>query len=777
MIKKNLPKELRHLVGRSVKLLGLAIKEEYGLPFFQKVERLRKSMKNLRGFSANQWSESTKILKKELKKIEGLSVEEQKAMAKSFSAMLELINRCESAYRTFRLGQHEPIKFKKKPDAIIFVLTAHPTEARGPEFLTLFKNIQDLLVYALLYEEKAVEKSLFYQFKILLKIPLARHKKPTVLDEAENIYNFALKEDILSLMIKLHQEGHTIRFRTWVGGDKDGHPGIDEKTMETSLNLSRKHLIEDFKRRIAKIQRDLALLENTKQVAFLKANLKTITGAIKKVEKIATADGKLVLQIRKLFLTLKINFQKNLGFIPPVIEDIISLLEIFPALVLSLEFREDSELVNRATKKPRDYAIGRMLLKLERISQGLPPKWYVRGLIMSMVESKDDIKNGHLLLKKTKMGNKLPVVPLFETEFALKNSVKILQGAFDLEKSIVNFHKENWKQRFEVMLGYSDSSKENGVFPSRLLIFKTMRQIDLFLRKKELIPVFFHGNGGSVERGGGSIKEQTAGWPKSARKIFKATIQGEMVARSFASNNIFLGNVEKITHELQMSNSARYDNLKVLDIFSQKVKAKYQQLINDQNFLKIVEQASPYAYLDQLKIGSRPAKRKATLHVEGLRAIPWILCWTQTRVLLPTWWGVGSSYFELSNKEKMELKKAFKTNTLFGPYMKVLGFTLAKVDLSIWQLYLENSPLDKESINEHRKKLMEEFKRVLIFFKEVTGEKEFIWSQPWLFESIYLRSSMVHPLNLLQLVALKENNSFLLRQTVTGVACGMLTTG
>src|SRR5690606_5052333 len=98
-----------------------------------------------------------------------------------------------------------------------------------------------------------------------------------------------------------------------------------------------------------------------------------------------------------------------------------------------------------------------------------------------------------------------------------------------------SYHQKVWSGRFETMVGYSDSSKESGVFPSRWMIRRALVAIDEFLQRQNLTPVFFHGSGGSVERGGGSIKEQTQWWPKSAVEIFKATTQGEMVARNFSS--------------------------------------------------------------------------------------------------------------------------------------------------------------------------------------------------------------------------------------------------
>src|SRR5690606_7408602 len=107
-------------------------------------------------------------------------------------------------------------------------------------------------------------------------------------------------------------------------------------------------------------------------------------------------------------------------------------------------------------------------------------------------------------------------------------------------------HKLKWGNRFEVMVGYSDSSKENGVFPARLMIEEGLFKLENFLIKKKLKPVFFHGSGGSTSRGGGTVSEQTAWWPETALNIHKVTIQGEMVQRNFNNPLIMRSQIGKV---------------------------------------------------------------------------------------------------------------------------------------------------------------------------------------------------------------------------------------
>ncbi|MFI5392004.1 MAG: phosphoenolpyruvate carboxylase, partial [Bacteriovoracales bacterium] len=525
-------------------------------------------------------------------------------------------------------------------------------------------------------------------------------------------------------------------------------------------------------KRVKEIESEGKILKNS-QILKIVQEIKRHSIGIKKV---SNNDGKNVLKFLHQFKILENYYLETLGIESNPLKKIFTLIKLFPALVLPLEIREDSGVVGLAKKNPKKFAIGRMLITLKQVSLGIKPKRYIRGFILSMVKSEKDLENGILLVKKTMGKLDLPVVPLFETKNALKDSQIILEKIFSRYKELAKIYRENWHGRYEVMLGYSDSAKEIGVFPSRFLISQTMGKIDQVIKKQNLIPVFFHGSGGSVERGGGSIKEQTSWWPKSSLNIFKATVQGEMVARSFASPNILKGQIYKIAQQINVPRKSQKPE-SVLKIFSERIENQYQKIINDPSFLEVVEKASPYLYLKELKMGSRPTSRNPVLRVGGLRAIPWILCWTQTRALFPAWWGIGLAWESMDKKQKNKLIEISKTSELFSSFIKVLGFTLAKVDLSIWRLYLEKSGLQEDKIEKIFHEFYVEFNKTLKFFHQISGKKDLLWHRPWLGASIKHRSSMIHPLNILQLLALKNNNSTLLRETVTGVACGMLTTG
>ena len=764
-----IPKELQSLVYWSIDLLGKSIKDQYGKTVFNKVEKLRKDMKVIRTSSEVEIEE---ILKKNQKGLAKIGSKELFQIAHSYALMLELINRCESAYRYYRLQGKAHKEFEQKPYASIFVFTAHPTEARSEETLKIFREIYECLIEGLNFGLHHVQDKIKYLLSLALYIPMARNEKPTVKDEAQYLYSYVLREEIISQQIDFYRRGITVHFRSWVGGDKDGHPGVDEKTLVMSLNKSRECIIHWLNKKLKELENDLKYLGVNKSV---ENSIQKVRLSVSELKKIKAGDGKKINHFKRNLIGLNTKLKTNYKITFNMLEEINILFWLYPALVLPLEIREDAQIVTEANSNPK-LKIAKMLKTLKEISEGFKPKWYVRGFVLSQTDTAQDIIGGLNLIKKTFRKYTIPIVPLFETASSLERATDILEELFKEKPEFLKVHQDEWSKRFEIMLGYSDSSKESGVLPSRYLIHHALYKVDKYLAQKKLTPVFFHGNGGSIERGGGSIREQTEWWPKSAVNIFKATTQGEMIARNFQSDLIMQSQIEKIIEQLNYESPKIMHN-KVLERFQGLIQKSYQELVNSNEFKKEVLPSTPYSYLNLLKIGSRPSKREINKSEDiKIRAIPWVLCWTQTRLLMPTWWGVGRAFEKLSNNEKEELRLLFSKNKLVSSFFKVLGFTLRKVELPIFKLYLERS-LSKEDVEKYYNQYKDEYQRTIKCFEYITGENELLWFRPWLSQSIYFRSAMIHPLNLIQLEALKRGDEVLLRETVTGIACGMMTTG
>lgn len=776
-----LPKELTHAVNEAVSLLGKTIAREMSQDGFELVEKIRREVKK----SAEEKDLSKKYLQIE-KLYEAMAALDEKTrfqVAHAFALMLELINRCESAYRTFRLGQTAIELKPQKVSKIIYVLTAHPTEARSVQVLELFRRIQKSILEALKEDSfSSVEAELAHLLSLAWRLSMSKRMAPTVADEAETIFSLLLTQANLELMAKYERKGMNIFIRTWVGGDKDGHPGVDEKVMLKSLSLSRRKILDIWLESLLKTRADLQLLlegaEEPAGYGRAVAELERLQSRLREMETVEPGDGDRVLSVHRQLEELSAVYKKMVGSASPHLGYLGSLTRLFPGLVVPLELREDSGLVREALQNPGRLAIEKMLAALKDVTAGGSIIHYARGFILSMTESAGDILAGLELVKRATGSCRLPVVPLFETEKALEDSVEILGDFLKDEKRTCLLHEE-WDRKFEVMLGYSDSAKQSGSLPSRYMIRLSLHHIEVLLQGHGFIPIFFHGSGGSVERGGGSIEEQTAWWPKSALTNFKATIQGEMIQRSFASPEILHGQLLKIAHQSEKVSTARLTAEQKRDLkkFVDGVKVHYQAAIAREDFLQVVEKATPYSYLEHMKIGSRPSKRSQGISMKSLRAIPWVLCWTQTRVLFPAWWGVGASWSKLSSAEKKSLRKTYEADPLFRSYMKLLGFTLAKIELAVWRLYLEKSDLSQEGKTRVLEEFHQEYKNSAACLRAVTGEKSLIWYRPWLEESIRLRAPLIHPLNILQVIAFERKDIPLLQETITGIASGMLTTG
>ncbi len=757
------------MVSWSLTRLGKTIAEVYGKETYEVIEQIRVSMQDTIGSKALELRNALLKLQIELSK---LNKNQLYQIAHGFSLMMELINACESAYRIFRINQRTEKVYSDKPQGIHYVLTAHPTEARTNEFLILFKGIRDFLIEVLKSPYLMNESHLDQMLKISLQINISPHKKPSVEDEARYIYQYALNPLNIELYHSFFTKGVPIQLRTWVGGDKDGHSGVNEKIMVKSLELSRSFFVAYIQECLKEVLEIVKLSTGLNANKILANQINQLIRKTLDLRKIKPRDHEKISAFKNELTAIQAHALKFLHFKLEQFSIISSILQLYPALVIPLELREDSAVVRESLTSSKKSTITNMLEQVYLITHGTDPKNYIRGFILSMVESAEDIKNGIKLVKQVFRSYALPVVPLFENQLALTNADSILNTS--ITEDIREKHLKQWDGNYEVMLGYSDSSKENGVLPSRLMIARSLRSIQSTLEKKNLRPIFFHGSGGSIERGGGDIKEQTASWSKEMMANYKATIQGEMVARLFGSSSILKSQIDKFLDIYsQQVKKTEHDYPEELLLFATKISQKYKTLIKSNWFWSVIEQASPYHFLKELKIGSRPTKRKSGPDQRKLRAIPWILCWTQTRLLFPTWWGVGSTWLELNDLGKNKLKALYQENAFFASFVKQLGVTLSKVYLPIWEQYL----YQLTGSNQYLEPFQSELEATILFFYQITGEKDFCFHQPWLGESIQLRSTMVHPLNLIQIEAIKRKDLPLLRKTVTGISCGMLTTG
>ncbi len=783
----HLPKELRQLVNDAVRSLGNVIRELEGKATFERIEKIRTSMSE--GAQLNRESQE-KILGKHTRSFSKYKHSELETIARAFALMMELVNTCESAYRTHRLRKRAPEKSappQEHGQVIYLVMTSHPTEARSPDVIYFFDQLREDLIRALTSGYPSVELRIEGLLKILWQQNLARKRRPRVKDEADYLFSISLRPEILRSLIELKKNGQNLFMRSWVGGDKDGHPGVGPKEFRQSLQISRRYIYEfatslesEITKDCERVFRGTTLpIQKWKPLSF---QWQKCRKSLRNCRTLKNDDGQRILQLHRNLRSLKSEFEKVFHTLPASLRDLEALLHLFPAMVVPLEFREDASEIRNLLKKSRlgNRGISGMLRSAGQLGKGLRIEDYVRGFVVSMATEEEDLLNAARLQERILGRQLIAVVPLFETKQALLDSTEIIKKYLS-RKKVRDFSHKKWSSKIEVMLGYSDSAKESGVLPSRVLISEALHELDRTIAAAKLIPVFFHGSGGSVARGGGSISEQCAWWPKSSVRRYKVTIQGEMVQRNFASSQILLSmlsHIEKLMRKpLHKKRPGAKSARSLLKKFADSIRGEYSGTLADPAFLNLIQQATPYRFLSALRLGSRPSKRRNLTGVRDLRAIPWVLCWTQTRTLFPAWWGFGSAWNSLSAKEKNTLKALATQDPLLSSFLKQLGFTLEKVELPVWKIYLDESELSLRDKHAFYARFKDEYEKSLRAIRGLNGKTDLLWFRPWLGESIALRSPMIHPLNIVQIIALKRKDLPLLRQSVTGISSGMLTTG
>ncbi|WP_411351608.1 phosphoenolpyruvate carboxylase [Leisingera aquaemixtae] len=315
--------------------------------------------------------------------------------------------------------------------------------------------------------------------------------------------------------------------------------------------------------------------------------------------------------------------------------------------------------------------------------------------ILSMTRSTDDLLGVYLLARYAGFGAEkaaLKVVPLFETIGDLRAAPGILNGLLD-----VPFARRSLKSsdsRIEVMLGYSDSNKDGGFLCSTWELEKAQRLITRTLAAHRMKPVFFHGRGGSVSRGGAPAERAIAAQPAGTiAGRMRITEQGEVVSSKYANRGTALHQLELMAssvlrHSLQDGtppvNPDFDDAFEALAGMSQ---AAYSNLLNAPGFLDYFQQASPVEELAMLKIGSRPARRFGAGSLEDLRAIPWVFAWSQNRHMITGWYGFGSAVASFRKfrgaRGDAVLQDMFANSPLFRLVVDEVEKTLLQSDMDI----------------------------------------------------------------------------------------------
>ena len=764
---RHLPAGLTGTVGRVEEILGEVVAAAEGRALFDVVEGVRREMVAFR--EAADEADREAALDRAADALGELPVDEQRALARAYTLYLQLVNVCENAYRTHRLRDRLGGRAEGPGRArLTFVLTAHPTESRSPANIRLLRRVQDEVVGSLEEGRPVDREEVRNLLHLAWRVGTHPEAKPSVEDEANHLFSL-LTDPILEEVVALAGAGHRVLFRTWVGGDKDGHPGVGPEQTVAALERSRGRLLDFVEARLLPPVREDVRLAGGGPAASALADLEDALAALQPV---AAGDGGRVAALREAMDAFQDAYRAAHGIGHPAVGRLATLLEVFPALVVPLELREE-----RGRFGP-DEPVADMMRRLAGIARGGEIGAYARAAVVSMTLEAEDLLQAQRLVGEVFDGPALPAIPLFELPDVLERAAGILEAAWEAEGFRAAVRRRG---HLEVMLGYSDTAKRMGMLASRVALHDAMDRIGAWAEEHDVTPLFFHGHGGSVGRGGGRIEDLAATWPPAARTPYKHTVQGEMVERTLATPEILRSLVDKVA-EVQADPPPHREVSGLARELAAASSEAFEERVGSEDFLELLERATPYARLETLTIGSRPASRGEDGGLDELRAIPWVLCWTQTRLLLHAWLGAGRAWRSLAEGPDVEdrLASAREADPLFRSYARLLSFTMAKTAPALWRRYRRAlAPGAPEALVDG---LEEDFAAAAELARRAPGADRLLPERRWLAESIRYRAPMIHPLNLLQVELLgrddwDEAEAGLFRETVTGIAAGMLTTG
>ena len=676
------------------------------------------------------------------------------------------------------------------------------------------------------------------------------HYSMSLFDTLPRLYSELIEsfQEIYGATLEEHKFPELLCFGSWIGGDRDGNPFVTAESTREALQRARDAIVGHY---IAEVEHILDQLSPSAHQVPVSPQLRE--RLLEYVNKIGDEHSRLAriskgelyrqfmnfVRVRllhtrekyddpKAYATAKeleqdlLLVRKSLcanrgrqlaGFI---MDPLLRKVRTFGFHLSTLDIRQHAQVHTQVLAELGDVSsvagvtgeLSQTAANLVQTFQSIAelkrdyPPCAIRNYIISGTESEQDVFAVLRLadlcgvpLAASGSDPGLMPVPLFESIGALRASAKIMDRVWSAEnyKPLL----ESWGRWQEIMLGYSDSNKDGGMFTSTWELYKAHRELHRIAHQHNVKLRLFHGRGGTVGRGGGpthrAILAQPAGDFSGEIRI---TEQGEVLNWKYADPVLAEWNLElMIAASLEAltrpdgSNPERNEYWQnAMEKMSQEAFQFYRRNIADNlEVIEYFEQATPVNQLEHARIGSRPLRRAASRRLEDLRAIPWVFGWMQSRHAVPAWFGVGYAlehFASRGSQQEQLLREMVMGFPLFSDMVRNVELAMAKADLTIARLYASLIP--DEGLRERVwQMLAEEFERTRKMILAITEQPELLRSNPVLYRSIRLRNPYVDPMSLIQVDLLRRKRAgedtealnYALGATINGIAAGLHNTG
>ena len=662
---------------------------------------------------------------------------------------------------------------------------------------------------------------------------------PKVYKRLNDIFRKNLNKD-------LPRNFNPIQFGSWMGGDRDGNPNVTSEVTKKVILFSRWQAAKLYEKELTQLIQDLSMEECSPAISRVtgksfepyRVYLRPLRDKVRNTHQLIEAhinlnkplDEKKLLEDKYEIINplrevrSSLNQNKGQHIANADLLDLIRRVRCFGINLARLDIRQESDrhekLLNEIFKKKNKINYSslseseKIKLLNKNIKQGKSfvdkinirdkenkevwntfkqiakePTQCLGAYVISMTSTASDILSVYFLQMQAQTKNLLRVVPLFETLDDLKNANGVMTNLFKL-----SWYRKMIKSKQEVMIGYSDSSKDAGKLSASWHQYKLQEELRNLAKKYKIDLVFFHGRGGSPGRGGGPIQATLKSQPSgTVNGKIRITDQGEVIQQKYgykplAEYNLcsYIGAV--MDASLNPPPRSKTNWRELIQKMSEISTSSYRKYLNQsEDFIRYFKTVTPHKSLGKLAIGSRPTKRKNVDNIQSLRAIPWVFAWTQIRLMLPAWLGTTEALrYGSIKKFKRTMTDMERNWPYFVSTMDILDMVISKVDPEISVIYENN--LADALLKRIGKKLRFQFEALVKLHNKITP-KEVVKERKEFRKALFIRNNYTEMLNILQANVMNKltnkkyknlDKKFLedaLMTSIAGISAAMKNTG